>query len=121
MKHGAKPVFVDCELKTGNIDIEKIEKKITKKTKCICITHFLGRPTDMRKVNRIARKHNLKVVEDTALSIGSKIGRKFAGTFGDAGAFSFHPVKIITTGEGGAIILKNKRFFAYQINEIFWI
>ena len=61
---GAKPVFVDCELKTGNIDIEKIEKKITKKTKCICITHFLGRPTDMRKVNRIARKHNLKVVED---------------------------------------------------------
>ena len=65
----------------------------------------------MRKVNRIARKHNLKVVEDTALSIGSKIGRKFAGTFGDAGAFSFHPVKIITTGEGGAIILKNKRNF----------
>lgn len=108
---GAKPVFVDCELKTGNIDIEKIEKKITNKTKCICITHFLGRPTDMFKVNKIARKHNLKVVEDTALSIGSKIGRKFAGTFGDAGAFSFHPVKIITTGEGGAIILKNKRDF----------
>ena len=53
---GAKPVFVDCELKTGNIDIEKIEKKITKKTKCICVTHFLGRPTDMYKINRIARK-----------------------------------------------------------------
>ena len=108
---GAKPVFVDCELKTGNIDIEKIEKKITKKTKCICVTHFLGRPTDMYKINRIARKNNLKVVEDTALSLGSKIGKKFVGTFGDAGAFSFHPVKIITTGEGGAIILKNKRDF----------
>lgn len=108
---GAKPVFVDCELKTGNIDIEKIEKKITKKTKCICVTHFLGRPTDMIKINKIARKNNLKVVEDTALSIGSKIGRKFAGTFGDAGTFSFHPVKIITTGEGGAIILKKKKDF----------
>ena len=108
---GAKPVFVDCELKTGNIDIEKIEKKITKKTKCICVTHFLGRPTDMNKINKIARKNNLKVVEDTALSIGSKIGRKFAGTFGDAGTFSFHPVKIITTGEGGAIILKKKKDF----------
>jgi len=108
---GARPIFVDCELQTGNIDIEKIEKKITKKTKCICVTHFLGRPTNMNKINKIAKKHNLKVVEDTALSIGSKIGRKFAGTFGDAGAFSFHPVKIITTGEGGAIILKNEKDF----------
>ena len=63
----------------------------------------------MGKINKIAKKYNLKVVEDTALSIGSKIGKKFSGTFGDAGAFSFHPVKIITTGEGGAIILKNKK------------
>jgi perosamine synthetase len=109
---GAKPIFVDCELLTGNIDIRKIEKKITKKTKCICVTHFLGKPTDMRKINKIAKKYNLKVVEDTALSIGSKIGNRFAGTFGDAGAFSFHPVKIITTGEGGAIILKNKKDFS---------
>ena len=54
----AKPVFVDCELTTGNIDIKKIEKKITKKTKCICVTHFLGRPTDMYKINKIAFMSN---------------------------------------------------------------
>jgi len=63
----------------------------------------------MYEVIKIAKKNNLKIIEDTALSIGSKIGSKFSGTFGDAGAFSFHPVKIITTGEGGAIILKNKK------------
>lgn len=108
---GAKPVFVDCELDTGNIKIDEIERKISSKTVCICVTHFLGKPTDMNKINKIAKKYKLKVVEDTALSIGSKIGKRFSGTFGDAGAFSFHPVKIITTGEGGAIIVKNKNIF----------
>lgn len=106
---GAKPVFVDCELKTGNIDIDKIKNKINKKTVCICVTHFLGKPANMYKIVFLAKKHNLKIVEDTALSIGSKIKNKFTGTFGEAGAFSFHPVKIITTAEGGALILKNKR------------
>lgn len=109
---GAKPIFVDCELTTGNIDINKIKDKITKKTKCICITHFLGKPTDMYKILKIAKKNKLKVIEDTALSIGSKINNKFCGTFGDAGAFSFHPVKIITTGEGGALILRKKKDFS---------
>ncbi len=106
---GAKPVFVDCELKTGNIDIDRIVEKINDKTACICVTHFLGKPANMFRVLKIAKKNNLKVVEDTALSIGSKINGKYSGTFGDAGAFSFHPVKIITTGEGGALILKNKK------------
>ena len=65
----------------------------------------------MEQIIKIAKKNNLKVVEDTALSIGAKFKNKFCGTFGDAGTFSFHPVKIITTGEGGAIILKNKKNF----------
>ena len=108
---GAKPVFVDCEIETGNIDINKIKNKINKNTKCICVTHFLGKPTDMIKINKIAKMFNLRVIEDTALSIGSKIKNKFSGTFGDAGAFSFHPVKIITTGEGGALIVKNEKKF----------
>ena len=110
---GAKPVFVDCELNTGNISINKIEKKITKKTKCIAVTHFLGKPANMLEIIKIAKKYKLKILEDTALSIGSKIKNKFSGTFGDAGAFSFHPVKIITTGEGGALILKNKNNYNY--------
>ena len=63
----------------------------------------------MFQIIKIAKKYNLKIIEDTALSIGSKIYNRFCGTFGDAGAFSFHPVKIITTGEGGALILKNKK------------
>ena len=105
---GAKPVFVDCELKTGNIDITKIKKAINKNTRCICITHFLGRPTNMTEVLKFKKLRGIMIVEDTALSIGSKINKRFSGTFGDAGAFSFHPVKIITTGEGGAIIVKNK-------------
>ena len=108
---GAKPVFVDCELNTGNIDIDKIKNKINKKTVCICVTHFLGKPANMYKVRFIAKKNKLKLVEDTALSIGSKIRGKFAGTFGDAGAFSFHPVKIITTAEGGALIINNIKDF----------
>jgi len=108
---GAKPVFVDCELKTGNIDIKKIYSKINKKTVCICVTHFLGKPADMFKIKAIAKKFNLKLVEDTALSIGSKVRNKFSGTFGNAGAFSFHPVKIITTAEGGALILNDLKDF----------
>ena len=108
---GAKPIFVDCELNTGNIDINQIEKKINSKTVCICVTHFLGKPANMKKILKIAKKNNLKVVEDTALSIGASFNDKFCGTFGDAGTFSFHPVKIITTGEGGAIIIKNKKNF----------
>ena len=110
---GAKPIFVDCELNTGNIKIDEIEKKITNKTKCISITHFLGKPVDMYKILKISKKYNLKVLEDTALSIGSSINNKLSGTFGDAGAFSFHPVKIITTGEGGALILNSKKLYEY--------
>ncbi len=122
---GAKPVFVDCELESGNIDINEIKKKITKKTKCIAVTHFLGKPANMIEIAKIAKENKLKILEDTALSIGSKIKNKFSGTFGDAGAFSFHPVKIITTGEGGALILKKKYFnycksirsFGYDVSD----
>ncbi len=106
---GAKPVFVDCELKTGNIDINQIEKKISHKTKAIVIVHFLGIPVDMPKVLRIAKKHNLLILEDCALALGSKIFGKHVGLFGDAGVFSFYPVKHITTAEGGMLITNNKK------------
>ena len=106
---GAKPVFVDCELETGNIDAKKIEKKITKKTKAIAVVLFLGIPADMIKIKRIAKKHKLFILEDCALSLGAKIQRKHTGLFGDAGVFSFYPVKHITTGEGGILITNNKK------------
>lgn len=106
---GAKPVFVDCELNTGNIDIKKIEKNINKNTKAIVIVHFLGIPVDMKQILKIAKKNSLLVLEDCALALGAKIGNKHVGTFGDAGVFSFYPVKHITTAEGGMVITNNKK------------
>jgi dTDP-4-amino-4,6-dideoxygalactose transaminase len=105
---GAKPVFVDSEIKTGNIDINQIEKAITKKTKAIVVVHYLGVPVDMPKVMSIAKKHKLFVLEDCALSLGAKVDNIHTGLHGHAGVFSFYPVKHITTAEGGMVITNNK-------------
>jgi dTDP-4-amino-4,6-dideoxygalactose transaminase len=104
---GAKPVFVDAERETGNIDITQIEKAITPRTKAISVVHFLGMPVDMDKVNAIAQKHGLFVVEDAALAVGTYFKGVHAGLLGDAGCFSFYPVKHITTAEGGAITTRD--------------
>ena len=106
---GAKAVFVDCDLKTGNILVSAIEKKINKKTKAIAVVHFLGIPVDILEIKKIAKKNNLFILEDCALAIGAKYNNKHVGTIGDVGVFSFYPVKHFTTGEGGIIITKNKR------------
>ena len=106
---GAKPIFVDCDPKTGNIDINKIQQKITKKTKAICVVHFLGIPVDMKRINMIAKKNKLFVLEDCALSLGATFDKKHTGLHGDAGVFSFYPAKHITTGEGGILITKNEK------------
>ena len=108
---GAKPIFVDCELATGNIDINQIESHITKKTKAIVVVHFIGIPVDMNKIKAIAKKYKLIVLEDCALSLGSKIGKKHVGNFGDAGVFSFYPVKHITSAEGGMLITNKKKIY----------
>lgn len=105
---GATPIFVDAELETGNIDINKIEQAITPKTKAISVVHYLGVPVDMQKVVAIAKKHNLFVLEDCALSIGARHSGTHTGLLGDAGVFSFYPVKHMTTAEGGMIILKDQ-------------
>lgn len=107
---GAKPIFVDAEQKTGNIDIEAIESAINSKTKAIAIVHYLGVPVDMPKVVEIAKKHNLFLLEDCALAPGAKVDNIHVGLHGDAGVFSFYPVKHLTTAEGGMIILRNKDF-----------
>lgn len=107
---GAKPIFIDAEQKTGNIDIESIETAINSKTKAIAIVHYLGVPVDMPKVVEIAKKHNLFLLEDCALAPGAKVDNIHVGLHGDAGVFSFYPVKHLTTAEGGMIILKNKDF-----------
>lgn len=104
---GAKPVFVDAERRTGNIDIGAIEAAITERTRAIAIVHFLGVPVDMDAVNAIARPRGLKVVEDCALAIGTSYKGIHAGLLGDAGCFSFYPVKHMTTAEGGIVLTRD--------------
>ena len=106
---GAKPIFVDCDLKTGNILASDIEKKINKKTKAIAVVHFLGIPVNILEIKKIAKKNNIFILEDCALAIGAKYNNKHVGTIGDVGVFSFYPVKHFTTGEGGMIITSNRK------------
>ena len=107
---GARPVFVDVG-EDFNLDVDQIEKKITKKTKCILPVHLFGRCCDMNKINQLAEKYNLSVIEDAAQSFGSKIKRKFSGTFGDIGCFSLHPMKTLNVlGDGGFIVTNNSKY-----------
>lgn len=110
---GAKPVFVDVERNTWNIDPGKIEEKITKRTKAIIVVHLYGYPADMNRIMTTAKKYNLLVIEDAAEAHGAEVkmksdGWKKAGGIGIAGCFSFYGNKIITTGEGGMIVTNEK-------------
>jgi len=105
---GAIPVFVDSEIETWNIDPERIEEKITGKTKAIIAMHTYGCPADMDRISKIARKHNLKVVEDAAEAHFATYKGRSTGTLGDVGCFSFYANKIVTTGEGGMVVTNNK-------------
>ena len=100
---GGRVEFCDIDLDTFNIDINKIEEKITPKTKAILPVHLFGLSADMDPILEIAKKYNLWVVEDAACGFGSLYKGKHVGTLGDTGCFSFHPRKAITTGEGGMI------------------
>ncbi len=105
----AKPVFVDLD-KNLNIDSEKIEKAITKKTKAIIIVHYGGFPCDMDKILFLKKKYNLFLIEDAAHGFLSKFKNKYIGTFGDIGMFSFHETKNFVSGQGGAILINNKKY-----------
>lgn len=107
---GAKPVFVDVDLKTYNIDPLKIEKKINKKTKAIIPVHTFGQPAEMDRIREIAENNNLKIIEDAACALGSKYKGNYTGTIGDLGCFSFHARKGITTGEGGMIVTNDQNY-----------
>jgi len=108
LKVNAIPIFADINLKTANIDPNDIKKKITKKTTAIIPVHFGGLPCDMDSLKALAKKHNLKLVEDSCHSWGSKWRDKGTGAIGDCGIFSFQMSKNITSGEGGIFISDNK-------------
>lgn len=104
----AKPVFVDIDKNTLCIDANKIEEKITKKTKAILPVHIFGHPCDMDKIMEIAKKYKLAVIEDACEAIGAEYKGKKVGTFGNAGVFAFYPNKQITTAEGGMIVTNDE-------------
>ena len=107
---GAKPIFVDCD-NTFCMNILELEKKITKKTKAIVPVHFTGYMTNMPKLLRLAKKYNIPIIEDACQSILANINNKNAGTWGDFGAFSLHPLKNINVWSDGGIITTNKKKF----------
>jgi dTDP-4-amino-4,6-dideoxygalactose transaminase len=109
---GGKPVFVDAEAVTGNIDIGRIEAAITPRTKALSIVHYLGMAVEMDKIMAIAKKHNLFVVEDCALATGTYYNGVHAGLHGDVGCFSFYPAKHMTTSEGGMLITRHEKVAA---------
>jgi perosamine synthetase len=104
---GATPVFVDPELATGNITAAGIAAAVTPRTKGIIVVHFVGIPCDMPAIAAVAAERRLKLIEDCALAVGSRWGGRHVGLFGDAGCFSFYPVKHITTAEGGMFVSRN--------------
>lgn len=109
---GARPVFVDSEEKTGNLDLDRVEAAITPRTRALSVVHYLGMPVDMERVQEIARRHELFVVEDAALALGTRYKGIHAGLWGDVGCFSFYPVKHITTAEGGMLTTRRPEIAA---------
>lgn len=135
---GAKLVFVDIDPKTMNIDPKKVEAAITNKTKVIIVVHYAGVSCDMDAIMELAKKHNLKVVEDAAQGVMSTYKGKALGTIGDFGCYSFHETKNYSMGEGGALIINNpeyneraeilrekgtnrSRFFRGQVDKYTWV
>ena len=108
---GATPVFVDITAQGFNMDTELIEQAITPRTKAILVVHIFGQSANMDQILKIAKKHNLKIIEDACESVGATYQGRHVGTFGEAAVFAFYPNKQMTTGEGGMITTNSKRVY----------
>ena len=108
---GGTPVFADIQPDTYNIDVVDMERKITEKTKAIIPVHYTGQPCDMDAITSIAKKHNLVVIEDAAHALGASYKGCMIGSISDMTCFSFHPVKPITTGEGGMVVTNDEKLY----------
>lgn len=108
---GAKPIFVDIDPQTYNMDPAKVETAITPKTKAILVVHIFGHPADMTYLVKIAKKHRLKIIEDACESICAEHQGQKVGTFGESAVFAFYPNKQMTTGEGGMLVTNNEKIY----------
>ena len=108
---GAKPILVDIEQDSLNLDLKKTKQSITKRTKAIMPVDFNGRAVDIKNITELANQHNLSLIEDAAHGLGCFYGKKHVGTMSDIGIFSFSTPKIITTGQGGMIVTNNKKLY----------
>lgn len=108
---GGKPVFADVDEKTYNLDPEDLEKKISSRTKAVIPVHLAGQPCDMEAIRQIARRHHLTVIEDASHALGARYQGHTVGAGSDMATFSFHPVKPITTGEGGMVVTNQKGLY----------
>lgn len=104
---GAKPVFVDIDIPSYNLDPQYLEQALSEKTKAIMIAHTLGNPFDLEKISNFCKKHNLWLIEDCCDALGATYMDQHVGTYGDIGTLSFYPAHHITTGEGGAVFMNN--------------
>ena len=111
VQSGLKPKFIDIDTKTLNASIDQIKKNITKKTRAIMAVHVLGNSTKMDELKKITKKRKIYLIEDTCESLGSKYKKKYLGTFGDFGTYSFYYSHQITSGEGGMIVCNDKKNF----------
>jgi UDP-4-amino-4,6-dideoxy-N-acetyl-beta-L-altrosamine transaminase len=109
----AKPIFTDIEKETGNMDVSKVEEKITDKTKLVVPVHYSGNPVDLKELHKIVEENEIKVIEDAAHAIGAQYNGENIGNsrYSEMSIFSFHPVKHITTGEGGAVLTNNEDYY----------
>jgi dTDP-4-amino-4,6-dideoxygalactose transaminase len=104
---GARPVFVDADPATGNVTARGVEAALTSRTRAVIVVHFVGIPCAMPEILAVTDRHGLRLIEDCALAPGARIAGRSVGLFGDAGCFSFYPVKHITTGEGGMFVSRH--------------
>ncbi len=109
IQSGLKPKFVDVDIKTLNVDLKDLKRKISKKTKAFLAVHILGNSTNMTELLKIMKKNKLTLIEDTCESLGSKFKKKSLGTFGRFGTYSFYPSHQITSGEGGMIVCNDRK------------
>ena len=117
---GAKPVFVDVDEETLCMDPADLERKITKKSRVVIPVHFGGHPADLDEIHEIAKKHNLKIIEDASHACGSQYKGKMIGSLSDLTCFSFHAVKNLATGDGGMVTTNNKKW-ADTIKRLRWV